>query len=239
VHTTLPVGAGLSSSAALEVAVALALGWAGTPLELALACQRAEHLAVGVPSGVMDQLASASGRAGHALLVDCSSYAVTPVPLPEVALVVAHSGQARTLAGSAYAERRAQCEAAARIIGPLRQATLSDVTHLSDPVLRRRARHVVTENARVLEVVDALGAGDLRAAGLLMAESHRSLKDDFEVSTAALDDLVGRLSATPGVYGARLTGAGFGGCVVALADPESPAPGWRLAAADGASVAAG
>jgi len=240
VRTTLPVGAGLSSSAALEVAVALALGFAGTALELAMACQRAEHLASGVPSGVMDQLASAAGKAGHALLIDCSACTVAPVPLPDgIALVVVHSGQARTLAGTAYAERRAQCESAARIIGPLRQATVTDVERLADPVLRRRARHVVTENARVLACVEALGAGDLAAVGRLMVESHRSLKDDFEVSTDALDGLVRALVATPGVYGARLTGAGFGGCAVALAAADSPVGGWRFQPADGASVLPG
>ena len=237
VRTTLPVGAGLSSSAALEVALALALGFEGTPLELALAGQRAEHLASGVPSGVLDQLASVSGRAGHALLIDCSSYGVEPVPMPEgVDILVAHSGQSRALVGSAYAERRSQCEAAAGLIGPLRGATAADVAALPDGVLRRRARHVVTENARVLAFADALVSGDLRAAGRLMVQSHESLRDDFEVSTPALDALVDRLLATPGVHGARLTGAGFGGCVVALADPGSPAHGWRLSAADGASV---
>jgi galactokinase len=200
-----------------------------------LACQRAEHLASGVPSGVMDQLASAGGQAGHALLIDCTSYDITPVALPgHVQLVVLHSGQSRTLAGSAYAERRAQCEEAERLIGPLRQATPADVGRLPDDVLRRRARHVVTENARVLAFVDALAHDDLAAAGRLMSESHASLRDDFEVSTPALDDAVARLTATPGVYGARLTGAGFGGCAVALADRSSAAPGWHLEAAGGA-----
>ena len=239
VRTTLPVGAGLSSSAALEVALALALGFEGTPLELALAGQRAEHLASGVPSGVMDQLASVSGRAGHALLIDCSSYAVEPVPMPDgIDILVVDSGQSRTLVGSAYAERRSQCEAAARLIGPLRDATVADVERLTDAVLRRRARHVVTENERVLTFADALRSRDMRAAGQLMAKSHNSLRDDFEVSTSALDRLVERLLTTPGVYGARLTGAGFGGCVVALAEPDSPAAGWRLSAAAGASVLA-
>lgn len=242
VRTTVPVGAGLSSSAALEVAIALALGFAGTPLELALACQQAEHLASGVPTGFMDQLSSATGRAGHALLIDCSSYAVTPVPLPDsVAIIVVHSGQTRTLAGSPYAERRAQCEAAAAAVGPLRDASMAALATIADETVRRRARHVVSENARVLAFADALERHDVRAAGRLMVESHQSLRDDFEVSTRALDDLVGRLLATPGVYGARLTGAGFGGCVVALADRTTPVPetrsgAWRLEAASGARV---
>ncbi|MEJ7764761.1 MAG: galactokinase [Acidimicrobiales bacterium] len=240
VCTTLPVGAGLSSSAALEVALALALGFEGTPLELALAGQRSEHLASGVPSGMMDQLASVSGRAGHALLIDCSSYEVEPVPMPDgVDILVVHSGQSRTLVGSAYSERRGQCEAAAQLIGPLRDAVLADADGLADPVLRKRARHVVTENERVLAFAEALRGGDIPAAGRLMVQSHESLRDDFEVSTTALDDLVDKLVTTPGVYGARLTGAGFGGCVVALAEPSSPAAGWRLSAADGASVLAG
>lgn len=240
VRTTLPVGAGLSSSAALEVAVALALGFEGDPVALARACQRAEHLASGVPSGVMDQLASAAGVAGHALLIDCASLAVEPVPVPPgVEVVVAHSGQARALAASAYAERRAQCEAAAAVIGPLRHADVADLDRLDDAVVRRRARHVVTENARVLEFAERLEAGDLRTAGELMSASHASLAGDFEVSTPALDALVAELESVPGVFGARLTGAGFGGCVVALAEPGSAATGWRLHASAGARVERG
>jgi galactokinase len=237
VRTTLPVGAGLSSSAALEVAVALALGFEGTPHELALACQRAEHLASGVPSGVMDQLASVLGVEGHALLMDFSSLEVIPVPMPAgVDVIVAHSGQARALASSAYAERRTQCEAAAAVIGPLRQAAVEDLARLDDPLLRRRARHVVNENRRVHDFAACLRAGDLVDAGALMAASHASLRFDFEVSTPALDALVAELTAVPGVYGARLTGAGFGGCVVALADAGSPVRGWRLHPSPGASV---
>ena len=237
VETTLPVGAGLSSSASLEVAVALALGFEGPPMELALACQRAEHLASGVPSGVMDQLASVLGEPGHALLIDFSSLDVEPVPVPDgVDVVVVHSGETRALVGSAYAERRAQCEAAAEIIGPLRQASLDDVARLDDDVVRRRARHVVTENQRVLDFAAALRAGDLAGAGRLMAASHASLARDFEVSTPRLDALVAELSATPGVYGARLTGAGFGGCAVALAQATSPVRGWRLHPSAGATI---
>ncbi|MGH9277661.1 MAG: galactokinase [Acidimicrobiales bacterium] len=236
VRTTIPVGAGLSSSAALEVAVALAIGFAGSPLELARACQRAEHRATGVPSGLMDQLASAAGVAGHALLIDCRSDEVTPVPIAEgVDVVAVHSGQPRTLAGSAYAQRRAQCDAAEAIVGPLRDASLADLVVL-DPILQRRARHVVSENARVLEFAARLRAGDLAGAGALMRESHCSLRDDFEVSTPALDALVDRLLATPGVYGARLTGAGFGGCAVALTVSGVLREGWRLRAADGAGL---
>jgi galactokinase len=237
VTTTLPIGAGLSSSAALEVAVALALGFEGTPLELALACQQAEQLATGVPTGIMDQLASAAGVAGHALLIDCASYEVTPVAVPDgVEVVVADSGERRALGATPYAARRAQCEAAAAAVGPLLEASLAEVNGVADPVARRRARHVVTENQRVLAFADCLRAGDLIGAGALMTESHRSLRDDFDVSTPALDALVAEMAATPGVYGARLTGAGFGGCAVALADPGSPVEGWRVAASAGASA---
>ncbi len=235
VSSTVPVGAGLSSSAALEVAVALALGFRGSPLELAAACQHAEQLAAGVPCGIMDQLASAAGVTGHALLIDFSTLEVTPVPLPTgVEVVVVHSGQARTLAGSAYAERRAACEAAEALIGPLRKASETDVSRLTDPVLARRARHVVTECSRVREMAAALGAGDPVTAGQAMVASHDSLRDDFEVSTPALDALVERLVATDGVFGARLTGAGFGGCAVALCEPGALEEGWRVEAAPGA-----
>jgi len=237
VTTTLPIGAGLSSSAALEVAVALALGFEGDARDLALACQRAEHVATGVPCGVMDQLASAGGVEGHALLIDCSTLAVDPVLLPqEVEVVVIHSGQRRTLATTPYSERREQCQAAEALIGPLCSASPDDVAQLSDPVLRRRARHVVGENERVREMAQALRAGDLRAAGAAMAASHASLRDDFEVSTPALDDLVARLSRTPGVLGARLTGAGFGGCIVSLVERAALVDGWRVKASAGATV---
>lgn len=240
VRTTLPVGAGLSSSAALEVALALALGFEGNRGELVALARDAEERAVGVPCGLLDQLASVCGTEGHALLIDFTDLAVTPVPIPEgLEVVVVHSGEERTLAGSAYAERRAQCEAAAAHLGPLREASIADVDRLDDAVLRRRARHVVTENARVLAMVDALGAGDLRAGGALLVEGHRSLREDFEVSTPTLDALVERLVTTPGVLGARLTGGGFGGCVVAFCEPGalSTGPGvWTVGAAAGARV---
>lgn len=236
VVTTLPIGAGLSSSAALEVAVALALGFDGSPLELALVCQRAERSASGVPSGVMDQLTSAAGVEGHALLLDCTALTVTPVPVPDdLEVVIVHSGETRALAGSAYGERRAACEAAAAIIGPLRDATLDDLTAIEDPVVRRRARHVITEDARVVAMVDALAAGDRPAIGDLLSASHRSLTEDFEVSTPALDDLVARLTRAPGVLGARLTGAGFGGCAVAIGERGAlEGEGWHVRPGHGA-----
>ncbi len=220
VFTTLPIGSGLSSSAALEVAVALALG-ASTddPVALAQLCQRAEHRAVGVPCGIMDPLASAAGVEGHALLLDCRSLTVEAVPVPdEVDVIVLDSGEKRALAGSAYAQRRAECEAAEQLIGPLRDADLEAVAAIPDDLLRRRARHVVSENQRVLDTVDALRRGDYVAAGAHVWASHESLRDDFEVSTTVLDNLIRALRETPGVFGARLTGAGFGGCVVALTE---------------------
>jgi galactokinase len=239
VSSTIPVGSGLSSSAALEVATALALG-APPGEETALLCVRAEQRASGVPCGAMDQLSSACGVAGHALLIDFESLAVRPVPLGAgAAVVVVHSGEERSLAGSAYAERRAQCETAASLVGPLRSASLADVDALPDEVLRRRARHVVTENQRVVAFADALVHGRLADAGALMLASHASLRDDFAVSTPGLDALVDRLVATPGVHGARLTGAGFGGCVVALTEPGALDEGWTVVPAAGARVAAG
>lgn len=238
VTTTLPIGAGLSSSAALEVAVALALGFEGTPLALAELARRAEHRASGVPCGIMDQLTVAAGVAGHLLLIDCATLAIEPVPVPDgVEVRVIHSGQQRRLAESGYATRTAEVAAAERVLGPLRLLTdPAEVDGVEDEVVRRRARHVITENARVRAFASALGAGDLAAAGELMAASHASLRDDYEVSTPVLDALVDRLEAIPGVHGARLTGAGFGGCVVVLAEPGAIDEGWLVRPSAGASV---
>ena len=236
--TDLPVGAGLASSASFEVALALALAHPGSTLELARSCQSAEQRATGVPCGIMDQLASAAGVAGHALLIDCTALSVEPVPVPaDAEIVVVDSGQSRRLAGSAYADRRRACEAAEGWIGPLRTAALEDPAAIPDAVVRARARHVVTENGRVREFVAAMVVGDLSACGRLMVESHRSLATDFEVSTARLDQLVADLCGRPDVFGARLTGAGFGGCVVALARPGAIRDGWPVVASDGARVA--
>jgi galactokinase len=240
VTTTLPIGGGLSSSAALEVAVALALGFDGTPLDLAQACQRAEQRASGVPSGIMDQLASAAGVEGHALLIDCGSLELRPVVVPEdVEIVVIDSGESRTLVGSPYAERRAQAEAATAIVGPLRYASTTDLQQLDDEVTAARARHVMTENARVWAFAEALSESWLAEAGALMVASHASLRDDYDVSTPTLDALVDRLVATDGVHGVRLTGAGFGGCVVALTEPGALDEGWTVRPSAGASVSEG
>ena len=237
VASTLPVGAGLSSSSSLTVAVALAAGFDGTPLELARLALRAETAATGVPGGLMDQLVITHARAGAALLIDCRTDDAIPVELPDgVAVHIVHSGVTRRLAGSEYAERRAACEAAEAIIGPLRDATVDDVARLDDPVLRARARHVVTENARVAAAAEAASAGDPVGFGRLMDDSHASLRDDFDVSIPELDELVTRLRATPGVYGARLTGAGFGGCAVALTDIDVDLGGWRLDPAGAAAI---
>ncbi len=233
----IPAGAGLSSSAALECAVGLALGFDGTPTELALAARRAEHAATGVPTGIMDQLCIASARAGHATLIDCHTLVVDQVPVPTdidvIVLFVAH----RTLVGSAYADRVAECARAEDILGPLRAATADDVAaheaELGD-VPMRRARHVVTENQRVREFAAALERGDYVRAGALMTDSHQSLRVDFETSTSTMDAAVARLLDTPGVFGARMTGGGFGGCVVAIGTPGSLTEGWKVVASDGA-----
>jgi galactokinase len=234
VTTDIPIGAGLSSSAALEVAVALALGVTGSAAAVARLCQRAENRASGVPSGIMDQLTICAGVADHALLIDCGDLSVQPVLLPEhvavVVLYVAH----RTLVGSPYAERVAQCAAAEALIGPLRAADESMCDAIDDPVVRLRARHVTSENQRVRAFAAALTAGDMAEAGHLMVESHRSLAGQYHTSTPAMDAAVEELRTTPGVYGARMTGGGFGGCVVALTRPGALSAGWAVKAVDGA-----
>jgi galactokinase len=239
VESTLPIGSGLSSSAALCVALADVLGVTGTAWVLARLCQQAEHL-TGAPVGAMDPLVAAAGRRGQALLVDFGASTLRPVDFPEdVDVVVIHSGLHHYLPTSLYAARVAECEAAAAIVGPLGSADRSDLAGLMDPVLRARARHVLTECRRVLDFADALAVEDLATAGSLMVDSHRSLADDYQVSTPELDQLVAQVTARPGVWGARMTGAGFGGCVVALARPGAitldgwPTEAWRVRASDG------
>jgi galactokinase len=241
VSTTIPIGTGLSSSAALEVGVALALGAADAPHydvgALAQTLREAEHAASGVPCGIMDQLASLAGVAGHAVLLDCTTLDVTPVPVPsDVDVVVVDSGQRRRLSDSGYADRRAEVATAEQLLGHLPSASLRDVDAISDAVVRMRARHVVTENARVHAFVDALRSDDRAAAGEIMIASHASLRDDHEVTTPELDALVERLCATAGVWGARLTGGGWGGCVVALTEPGVLAEGCTVRPSAGARV---
>jgi galactokinase len=237
--STLPRGSGLSSSAAVAVALSEAFGVDGTALVVARLCQAAEHR-IGVPVGIMDPLVCAGGRAGHALWIDTATDATRPVPVPAGAeFTVIDSGLRRDLRTSAYPLRVAECEAAASVVGPLGLAGPDDVAGLRDPLLRRRTRHVVSECARVDAFADALATGDLVAAGVLMDASHTSLALDFEASTPEVDILVASVRARPGVLGARMTGAGWGGCVVALAEPGALEPSglgaaaWRVAPVDG------
>ncbi len=230
----IPQGAGLSSSAALEVAVAGgfrdAFGLRLDDVELAQLCQRAENEYVGVQCGIMDQFASALSVREHALLIDCRSLAHEAVPLrldaAGLTIVIANSTVSRELAASAYNDRRRECNEAVsdlrvRLARPtlasLRDVAEADIERLAvDSVPMRRARHVVTEIARVAAAADALGRDDFAALGSLMVESHISLRDDYEVSSKELDLLVGLATAQDYVLGARLTGAGFGGCTVNL-----------------------
>jgi galactokinase len=219
-----PPGSGLSSSAAIEAATALALdamlGLGTSKKELALLCQMAENDFVGVPSGIMDQYASLLGEAGSALLIDCRSLDHEHVPLDlegaNLGLLVCDTRVERGLADTGYRDRRESCERAAHHLGveDLRDADEEDLGRLSGDELKR-ARHVIRENARVLESVQALREGDFEAFGRLMYESHLSLRDDFEVSTPELDAFV-ETAREAGALGARLTGAGFGGCAIAL-----------------------
>ncbi len=245
VESTLPVGSGLSSSAALEVAVALALGFEAEPVVMARLCQRAEQAATGVPTGLMDQLTVTAGVEGCALLIDFADLSVRTVTVPPGAeVLVVHSGERRSLDRTPYAARRAECEAAAYRLGPLGRLGADAMLGLPDPLLRRRARHVVTECDRVRWCAAALGSGDLVDAGRLMSASHTSLSEDFDASTPGLDALVQHLQAIPGVYGARMTGAGFGGCVVVLSEPGAvditklATPAWRVRPSAGARAEA-
>ena len=222
-----PQGAGLSSSAALELATARAfaalsaLEW--EPKRMARLCQRAENEWVGVNSGIMDQMASAASTAGHALFLDCRTLETQHLPLPEgVSVVVLDTSTRRGLVGSAYNERREQCEAAARFfgVGALRDVSVEEFERrreeMPDQAVMRRARHIVTEDQRVLDSVEAMRAGDAARLGRLFNESHASLRDDLEVTNEALNQIVAAAQSRPECYGARMTGAGFGGCAVAL-----------------------
>ncbi len=232
-HSDLPMGSGLSSSAAVEVATATALiGNSGITVdrkELALICQKAENEFVGARVGIMDQFVSLFGEAHHALLLDCRSLEYKLLPLPsDVLLVVCNTMVKHELASSAYNERRAQCEAGVKHfarflpnVTALRDVTVEQLEQFGrdlPDVVYRRCRHVITENARVLSAAEALDARDLKRFGHLMGESHRSLRDDYEVSVSELDLMVELASKVEGVYGARMTGGGFGGSTINLVD---------------------
>ncbi len=228
-----PIGAGLSSSAAVEMAAARAFMAVGDqpwqPATMARVGQQAENQWMGVNSGIMDQMISAAGQAGHALLIDCRSLETEAVPLPpQTVVVILDTSTRRGLVDSAYNERRAQCDAAAAYFGisALRDV---DMGHFQaqaeglDELTRRRAQHVISENERVLAAQKAMRDGDAVRLGQLMNKSHTSLRDDFEVSSPALNTIVDIAQTQPGCFGARMTGAGFGGCAVALVGGDAAA----------------
>jgi galactokinase len=231
VRGEVPIGSGLSSSAAIEVATGYALldssGVSIERMELAKLCQRAENEFVGMRCGLMDQFISCFGEKGRALMLDCRSLEYSRLPLPpDVRLVIANTMVKHELASSEYNARRAECEEGVRLLArslshvrSLRDVTLDELEQKRGelpPVIYKRCRHVVSENERVVEAKDALERVDLAAFGRLMAESHKSLRDDYEVSCAELDIMVELANAIDGVYGARMTGGGFGGCTINL-----------------------
>jgi len=240
ISSDVPTGAGLSSSAALEIACGYALARlsgieAPDLVTLALSAQSAEHTYVGTRCGIMDQFVSALAETGSALLIDCRSLEREAVPLglDSACLLICDTGVKHELASSAYNERREQCETALELIGRTRPdaKSLRDVSlqqylaceHELPEVIRRRARHVITENARTQSACAALKSGQLADFGQLMLESHRSLRDDYEVSSNELDQAVEAAMANPGVYGSRMTGGGFGGCTITLLEREAVA----------------
>jgi len=221
-----PVGSGLSSSGAVEVATALALlknsDLFMEPMQVALLCQRAENEFVGMRCGIMDQFISCFGRENHALMLDCRSLTYRAVRLPsEASLVICNTMVKHELVSTEYNRRREDCEAAARIIGPLRDLTMETFERRASDLpelVRKRSRHVVSENARVLQAAASLEQADITAFGRYMDESHRSLRDDYEVSCRELDIMTALARKLPGVYGSRMTGGGFGGCTISLVE---------------------
>jgi galactokinase len=268
----LPTGAGLSSSAALELVTAWALAGSGPPalepLDLARICQIAENRFVGVQSGLMDQFASACGVAGSALFLDCRTLEHRTVPIPDgLRVVLCHSGVTHHHGGGEYNTRREECDRAVAALSALEGRPLKALRDVDadmlrrwgarlDPVERRRAEHIVGENARVLETESAMRSADLPAIGRLFAESHASMRDLFEITTPEMDILVEIAVAVPGVVGARMTGGGFGGCTVNVVHPDGIAAlreaveteyasrtgktprVWEVEAADGAGAVA-
>jgi galactokinase len=245
-HSTVPLGSGLSSSAALEVCTATLVeavcGKPIDPVEKALLCQKAEHEFAGVPCGIMDQFISVMGRADHLLLLDCRSRKTELVPMrdPTVELLIANTNVKHELGSSQYAKRRAQCEAAAKILGvsSLRDATAESLERARskmEDVVFRRARHIIGEIERTVQAAGRVQASDWPKVGELMYASHRSLRDDYEVSCAELDALVEiaeSIGMSGGVFGCRMTGGGFGGCVVALVKSDAVAAISEKLAAD-------
>lgn len=228
--SSVPMGGGLSSSAALEVAMALTI--CDDREAIPAACQRAEHRFAGVPCGIMDQSIAVHARAGHAMMLDCLSMEWSFSPMPAATdVLIMNTGVRHALASGEYAMRRLECERAARSLGVpmLREASMAD-SHKLEREHARLVRHVTTEIARVRAFARALQAADLREAGRLMSQSHDSLRDDYRVSCAELDLLQSALAAQPGVLGARMTGGGFGGCVVALVEQGHTSDASREAA---------
>ena len=232
VASTVPMGAGLSSSAALQVALLLGIrSWVNapaSPLEIALEAQRSEH-SIGTPCGLMDMYVSAAAKGGHACLIDCKSTELKQIPLPdehEVEFVITDTGVRHDLRDGSYAKRRTECEQASELLGHelLSDASLQELaeTDLPEP-LHRRARHVISENMRVRTFADAMSGGDLQTAGTCMFESHQSLRDDFEVSCPELDLIVEVAASmrSRGVHGARMTGGGFGGSTITMCTPDA------------------
>ena len=225
-----PRSGGLSSSAALEMALGHAFLQLSdqTPdgVNLALSGQKTENHFVGVNSGIMDQFISSLGQADHALLIDCRDLSYRSVPIPaDTAIIVVDSGIQRGLVDSEYNTRREECEAAAahfevKALRDVDEETFEKQAHQLNEITRRRARHVITENARTLAAAAALADGQMEALGPLMAESHRSMKEDFEITVPGIDRLVEIMQSVPGIYGARMTGGGFGGCCICLAPAD-------------------
>ena len=231
ITSSIPIGAGLSSSAALELAAARAFaavsGFPWQAAKMAQIGQQAERDWVGVNCGIMDQMISAMGRTGHALFIDCRSLKTDWVSLPpDMAVVVLDTATRRGLVDSAYNERRQQCNLAARFLGvpalrDVSQTALESKSAALDPVVYRRARHVVADNIRTRQAARALSQEDTVKLGQLVNASHISLRDDFEVSSPELDQIVECAQQTSGCYGARMTGAGFGGCAIAIVRPDA------------------
>ncbi len=243
IKSTLPLGSGLSSSAALQTAVGLVFGANRKGIDLAKFLQTTERLATGVTGGLLDQMAIIFGKKGSAILLNFDDLSYEYITLPEnFEIIVVHSGVRRELSSSKYKERFNEFKKLETLVGRLDYSSDDQLKMVKDRVLLKRARHFISESQRVLQAKELLHSGDINSFGTLMVESHKSLKEDFEVSIPALDNLVDSLLTIKGVYGARLTGAGFGGCIVAVCEPGSIELGslnlraWKVSASDGAHI---